>query len=62
MHRAARGTNRSGRLGWRMLFGGFAVLLVSVALERFGCLSPARCGRILHLRWENRLDAHPRAS
>jgi hypothetical protein len=33
MHRAARGTNRSGRLGWRMLFGGFAVLLVSVAIR-----------------------------
>ena len=33
MHRAARDTNRSGRLGWRMLFGGFAVLLVSFAIR-----------------------------
>ena len=33
MHRAVPSTCRSGRRGWRMLFGGFAVLLVAFAIR-----------------------------
>ena len=33
MRRPARATHRRGHRGWRMLFGGFAVLLVSIAIR-----------------------------
>src|SRR5690348_7403040 len=33
MRRPARGTHRRGHRGWRMLFGGVAVLLVSIAIR-----------------------------